>query len=499
MRPGDTRNEIVSEVQAGFGRAFMGFLWLNAGLVVVAGAWRGTLPLEASLVTGFVLAGVPTLLWWLQGAGGSSAVVGSTALSGLVALLVAAFRQTGGMSLQIDMHMYFFACMAICVGWLNWRAIFAFGLFVAAHHTLVALIDTGSVFPDGYTVGRLAIHAGIVALEGAVLVWIIRRLLSLMAISRSALTASQQASAEAERLKGEVEARAIHDARWREDVGGEAARLHQEVARLKGTIDDHLGRLNAMALVLSGMAGETMRKISGAEEALDQAAHFVEDVTEAASALADTECEISRKAQRTRMITQDAAVSASDTTARVNRLAEAARRITDVVKLIETVAAQTNLLALNATIEAARAGEAGKGFAIVAQEVKALAGETARSTADITALASSIGAAAREALSAVQQIEAVMTNIDDSTGLIASAIEEQGRATASIRENAVRMRTGTESVVTAIGSVTGAAAEASTAALEVELAARSLSNVMSDVGQRFEMFLGRVLQDRAAA
>jgi methyl-accepting chemotaxis protein len=320
-----------------------------------------------------------------------------------------------------------------------------------------------------------------------------------MAISRSALTASRQASSEAERLKGEVEARGVRDARWREDVAGEAARLHQEVARLKGTIDDHLSRLNAMALVLSGMAGETMRKISGAEEALDQAAHFVEDVTEAASALADTECEISRKAQRTRMITQDAAASASDTTARVIRLADAARRITDVVKLIETVAAQTNLLALNATIEAARAGQAGKGFAIVAQEVKARAGETARSTANISALASSIGAAAGEALSAVQQIEAVMTNIDDSTGLIASAIEEQGRATASIRENAVRMRTGTDSVVTAIGSVTGAAAEASTAALEVELAARSLSNVMSDVGQRFEMFLGRVLQDRAAA
>lgn len=54
-----------------------------------------------------------------------------------------------------------------------------------------------------------------------------------------------------------------------------------------------------------------------------------------------------------------------------------------VLKMIENLARQTNLLGINASVEAARAGMAGKGFSVIANETRRLAASTSESAKKI--------------------------------------------------------------------------------------------------------------------
>lgn len=127
------------------------------------------------------------------------------------------------------------------------------------------------------------------------------------------------------------------------------------------------------------------------------------------------------------------------------------REIAEKVALIESIAAQTNLLAINAYIEAAGAGEHGKGFSVVAKEIRNLADQSASAAKLITdaakrcivnseeakskidesvliakqtaTLALEIEHASKEQLTSVEHINAAIQAFNRSTQTLASSSE----------------------------------------------------------------------------
>lgn len=86
----------------------------------------------------------------------------------------------------------------------------------------------------------------------------------------------------------------------------------------------------------------------------------------------------------------------------IRRLGAKSESIGSILRVINDVAEQINLLALNAAIIAAQAGEHGKGFAVVADEIKELADRTTASTKEIAVLIKSVQT---EATNAVKSVE----------------------------------------------------------------------------------------------
>lgn len=135
--------------------------------------------------------------------------------------------------------------------------------------------------------------------------------------------------------------------------------------------------------------------------------------------------EITRNVTRTAGISTQADTDAQQAAEIVERLNSNSDSIDSVVSMIRDLAEQTNLLALNATIEAARAGDMGKGFAVVASEIKTLASETAKATESIGASVRKIHDDIAAAVASIDGIATGVSEVNQSTSIVAAAVEEQ--------------------------------------------------------------------------
>ncbi|MGO9085795.1 MAG: methyl-accepting chemotaxis protein [Terriglobales bacterium] len=269
----------------------------------------------------------------------------------------------------------------------------------------------------------------------------------------------------------------------------------QAIAETAQQVASASEELSATSQQISANSEETSTQASVVSQAAQLVSQNLQSVSLGAGEMTSTIQSIASNAHEAATMAHKAVQTAQTADSTVAKLGDSSAEIGEVIKVITSIAQQTNLLALNATIEAARAGEAGKGFAVVANEVKELAKQTAEATEEISRKVTAIQTDTKSTVEAIGTITGVISQINDISGTIATAVEEQSASTNETTRNVGDAAKGSEDITRNIEGVSEAARGTSVSAQESQKAA----NDLAEMAQRLRILVEQFKIDTTAA
>jgi len=257
-------------------------------------------------------------------------------------------------------------------------------------------------------------------------------------------------------------------------------------------IANPISRITEMLSSSSNEASEASRQVSSASlrlsegateqaSSLEEASGSLEEINSMTLANADNAAKAGQLAQEAQSSANQGNSSMEHMKTAMKEINVSSQQISNIIKTIEDISFQTNLLALNAAVEAARAGEHGKGFAVVADEVRNLAQRAAKSAKDTASLIETSIAKVKNGTDIAEETAESLSKIVRSTQKVATVVIEIAEASKDQAKGITQIT----DVVSQLDKVTqqnaSRAAQSAAAAEELLSQAESLKGAVSQL------------------
>jgi methyl-accepting chemotaxis protein len=251
------------------------------------------------------------------------------------------------------------------------------------------------------------------------------------------------------------------------------------------TMDETARELARMSAVAEGEAAEaafvsesTVSNVSALRAATERLSASISETADHIRQTADILSSGSRVAQSASSVAE--------------HFASKTREVNDVVRLIDELAAQTNVVALNATIHASRAGNGDGNFGAVVTDIKDLAARIGRANDDIARQMSSVCGAGDDAVEPVRAVAQKMELVLQQTKVIALAMERQDAVTREIATSMSVAANGTVNVSSSVDRLKTTIEEARGASMKVVAKATAMADEAHRLDSTVKSFLREV-------